>query len=80
MPEHAAPLDGGAATERSSVTFGDSLDFVLFAHSIGVGAGPFGGVDDLVSKALGNRFHVSESRLAGPLAKKVDSLVDSTEG
>merc|ERR1719198_964597 len=32
----------------SSVTFGDSFDFVLLSHSLRVGSWSLGGVDDLV--------------------------------
>ena len=79
MLAHAARSFEEAATERSSVTLGDSLDFVFFTHCEGIGSWALGSVDDLISKALSNGLHVSESRFAGSLAEKVNSLVNSAE-
>ena len=79
MLSHAALSFDWAATERSSVTFGDSLDFILFANSKGVRSGALRCIDDFISEALGNRLHVSESRFTSSLADQVNSLVDSAE-
>jgi len=71
---------GGVAGPQSSVTLGNSLNFVLLAASVRVGGRTLGGVDDLVGESLRHRLEGSECGFSGTLADEVDSLVDSTEG
>merc|ERR1719416_131115 len=66
-------------SSRSSVTFGDSFDFVLLSHSLRVGSWSLGGVDDLVTEALGKGLNGTECILSGTLADQVDCLVDPSE-
>jgi hypothetical protein len=65
---------------RSSVTLGNSLDFVLLPDSERSTRGSLGGVDELVSKGLLDALQRAESGFAGTLDDQVDSLVDSAEG
>ena len=76
---HASQFYNWAATERSSVTLCNPLDFVLFTYCKWVRSWTFRCVDDFVSEALSNRFTVSESWLTRSLADKINRLVNSTE-
>eukprot|EP00961_Rhodomonas_salina_P188447 2543343-Rhodomonas_salina.1 len=67
------------ATCRLPVGLGNTLELVLLLDRVRVG-GSLGGVDDLVSKALGNGLHVTEGRLAGALGEEVDGLVHPAHG
>lgn len=64
---------------RLSVALGHTLQLVLLLDSVRVAAA-LGGVDQLLSKALGNRLDVAESSLTGAGGEESDGLVDSSEG
>ena len=64
---------------RLSVGLGDTLELVLLLDGVGVGR-TLGGVDELLSKALGNRLDVAESGLTGTDGQEGDGLVDPPEG
>jgi len=64
----------------SSVTLGNSLDFVLLLDGVGVGlTNTLGGIDDLVSEGLTHWLEGSESRFSGSLTEEIDGLVDSSK-
>lgn len=64
---------------RSSVTLGNSLDFVLLLDGEGVGlTDTLGGGDDLISESLSHALVASEARFSGSLAHQVDGLVHSS--
>ena len=65
---------------RSSVTLGNSLDFVLLPDSERSTRGSLGGVDELVSKGLLDALQRAEGGFTGTLDDQIDSLVDSAEG
>jgi hypothetical protein len=62
-----------------TVGLGHTLDLVLLLDGVAIG-GTSGGVDDLISQALGNGLDVSERGLAGAARHQVQSLVHATEG
>lgn len=62
-----------------SVGLGDTLQLVLLLDSVRVAAA-LGGVDQLLSEALGNRLDVAERSLAGTGGEKRNGLVDAAEG
>lgn len=64
---------------RLSVGLGDTLELVLLLDGVGVGR-TLGGVDELLSKALGNRLDVAESGLTGTDGQEGNGLVDTAEG
>jgi hypothetical protein len=64
---------------RLSVGLGDTLELVLLLDGVRVG-GTLGGVDQLLSKALGNGLDVAESGLTGTDGQEGDGLVDTAEG
>jgi len=67
-------------TERSSVTLGNSLDFVLLLDSVGVGlTNTLRGGDDLISEDFAHALVRSEASFSRALADKVDSLVHSSK-
>ena len=61
-----------------TVRLGDTLQLVLFLNGIRV-ARALGGVDELVSQALGDRLDVTESGFAGTSAQQPNGLVHSTQ-
>jgi len=64
----------------STVTLGNSLDFILLLDGVGVGlSDTLGGGDDFVSEGLTHVLVGSESRLSGSLDHEVHGLVDSSE-
>jgi hypothetical protein len=62
-----------------SVGLGYTLQLVLLLDRVGVAAS-LGSVDELFSKALGNRLDVAESGLTGTDGEESDGLVDTAEG
>ena len=64
---------------RLSVGLGDTLELVLLLDGVGVGR-TLGGVDEFLSKALGNRLDVAESGLTGTNGQEGNGLVDTAEG
>lgn len=64
---------------RLSVGLGNTLELVLLLDGVRVG-GTLGGVDELLSKALGNGLDVAESGLTGTDGQEGDGLVDTAEG
>lgn len=76
--DHTRTKDGH---DCSTVTLGNSLDFILLSDGEGVTlSDTLGGVDELVSESLSHALVGSESRFSRSLAEQVDSLVDSSEG
>ena len=65
-------------TRRLSVGLGDTLELVLLLDGVRVG-GTLGGVDELLSEALGNRLDVAESGLTGADGQEGNGLVDTAE-
>lgn len=61
------------------VGLGDTLELVLLLDGVRV-AGALGGVDQLLSKALGDGLDVAEGGLAGAGGQQGDGLVDAAEG
>lgn len=61
------------------VGLGDTLQLVLLLDSVRVAAS-LGSVDQLLSKALGDRLDVAEGGLAGTGGQEGDGLVDAAEG
>ena len=64
---------------RLSVGLGDTLELILLLDGVRVGR-TLGGVDELLSKALGNRLDVAESGLTGTDGQEGNGLVDTAEG
>lgn len=62
-----------------TVGLGNTLELILLLDGVGVG-GALGGVDQLLSKALGNRLDVAERSLASTGGEEGDGLVDAAEG
>ena len=62
-----------------TVALGHTLQLVLLLDRVRVAAA-LGGVDQLLSEALGDRLDVAEGRLAGTGGEEGDSLVDAAEG
>lgn len=61
-----------------TVGSGNTLHLVTLLDGVRVGRS-LGGVDQLVSEALGDRLDVAEGRLAGTGGEERDSLVDTSE-
>lgn len=61
------------------VGLGDTLELVLLLDGVRV-AGALGGVDQLLSQALGDGLDVAEGGLAGAGGQQGDGLVDAAEG
>ena len=68
-----------AEFKHLSVGLGDTLELVLLLDGVAVGAS-LGGVDELISQALGDGLDVPEGGLSGSGAEQPDGLVDATEG
>jgi hypothetical protein len=66
-------------SNSSSVTFGNSFDFVLLSSGEWVGSGSLGGVDNFVSEAFSHTLHGTERSGTGSLNDQVDTLVNTTE-
>ena len=60
----------------SSVTLGDSLNFVLLLDCIAVAS--LGSIHDFISKAFTDSLQGSEGRLSGASCNEVNGLVDSS--
>ena len=56
-----------------SVGLGHTLEFILLLDGVAV-AGTLGGVDQLISQALGDGLDVPEGGLTGASAEQPDSL------
>ena len=61
------------------VGLGDTLELVLLLDGVRVAAA-LGGVDQLLSQALGDRLDVAEGGLTGAGGEQGDGLVDAAEG
>jgi hypothetical protein len=61
------------------VRLGDTLQLVLLLDGVRIAAA-LGGVDQLLSKALGDALDVAESGLAGTDGQKGNGLVDAAKG
>jgi len=61
------------------VALGDTLQLILLLDGVRVAAA-LGGVDELISKALGNSLDVAEGGLASADGEQGDGLVDTAEG
>lgn len=63
---------------RLSVGLGNTLELVLLLDGVRVG-GTLGGVDQLLSKALGDGLDVAEGGLTGTNGQEGNGLVDTAE-
>lgn len=75
-PNISAPMP--REVKHLSVGLGDTLELVLLLNGVRV-AGTLGGVDQLLSQALGDRLDVAERGLAGTGGQEGNSLVDTAE-
>lgn len=66
-------------SNRLPVALGHTLQLVLLLDGVRVAAA-LGSVDQLLSKALGNRLDVAEGGLAGTGCQEGNGLVDTTQG
>ena len=63
----------------STITLGNSLNFVLLLNGERVGlSDTLGGGDDFISEGLTHALEGSESWVSGTFAEEVDSLIDSS--
>ena len=69
----AAETDRRRRRQCLTVGLGHTLELVLLLDGVAV-AGPLGGVDQLVSQALGHGLDVTERGLTGSGAQQPDSL------
>ena len=68
-----------APNHRLSVALRDTLQLILLLDGVRVAAA-LGGVDQLLSQALGDRLDVAEGGLTGAGGEQGDGLVDAAEG
>lgn len=82
QPIHTKPnrptQNSSTGIKRLSVGLGDTLQLILLLDGVRVAAA-LGGVDQLLSEALGDGLDVAERGLAGTGGQESDSLVDTAE-